>query len=235
MDIKLNLILQEPIDFYGIPIQLITFEEIFKYGIDKFNQLLIPFSITIDLLENELSEEDKLKIKNFDLVVSDKSIFQLLIQALQLFCKTDDIQFVEEGIKIKDGILNRDNFDEFAIIILQICARERQTKERVPIFKNDLQRDIWTKLQEGRKREAKKNELKLEDVINIVQYGGKSFIPKEEIKKFTLWEMMNAYKTILGISNYQDSFSIYLISGEKSLVEGKHWTELIKIDNKSKE
>ena len=130
------------------------------------------------------------------------------------------------------GRLNKTNFDEFAEIILKICGRERPKVEKKKVFANDVQRDIWAKLQAGRAKNASRNELKLEDVLNICEFGGKHYIPIEEIKKWSLWRITNCYKTIMGISSYEDSFSIYLISGEPDLIQGKHWSELIRLDYK---
>ena len=141
-----------------------------------------------------------------------------------------------EGISFKDfeGKLNKDNFDELAEIILSICSRERPKIEK-KVFANERQRDIWEKLQEGRKRNAKKNELKLEDALNICEFGGKYHIPIEEILKWSLWRIINCYKSIMGISGYENSFSIFLVSGDKKLIENKHWTELIKLNYKHQE
>lgn len=233
MDYKINLKMQEPIDFYDVcTIYQPTFDEILKYKIPNFEKLLLPYVISVDNINIELSDEQKNNIKNFDLVIGYQEIASYLFMSLEYFCKCN-VLYDEMGIYFEgfEGRLNRDNFDEFGKIILDINARQKPVKERIPIFKNEKQKEIWYKLQEGQRRNALKNELKLEDVINIIQYGGNSYISKDEVRKFTLWEMMNCYKSILGISKYNDSFSIYLINGEKELVN-QHWTELIKIDYK---
>jgi hypothetical protein len=229
--------MQEPIDFHDICIiHQPSFGEILKYKIPKFEQLLLPYYITIDSLNVELSEEQKNQIKSFDIVMSSFGIVRLLYKSLKFFTKSrirhDSYGLYMEGFK---GRLNRDNFDEFAEIILDICARKRPEKEKIPVFANERQKDIWLKLQEGRKRNSRRNELRLEDVLQVCEYGGEYYISKDIIRSFTLWEIMNCYKAKVGMSNYKDSFSIYLISGEKSLIEDKHWTELIKIENMSKE
>lgn len=242
MDYKVYLKTQKPINFYNIcKIYQPSLDEILELNDNEFEQLLLPFVITIDSIENELSDDDKEQIKSLDIVLSSPEIISSLIKSLEYFCK-DKVEFDEHGIffggyegRLNNARINRDNFDELANIILEINARERPKKERIPEFKNDLQRDIWTKLQEGRKREAIKHQLKLEDILNYCEFGGTSYIPMDEILKWSLWRVMNCYKSIMGISGYKDSFSIYLISGEKSLIEGKHWTELIKLDYTPKE
>lgn len=237
MDYKIYLKSQKPIKFYDVcKIYQPSFDDILEIGIPEFEQLLVPFIITVDSLSTELSEDEKEKIKSLDIIASSPEIVNSLFTSLEFFCRSK-VLFDKDGLFFEgfDGRLNRDNFDEFAEIILEINARERPKKEHIPVFKNETQRDIWTKIQEGRKRYAQRNVLKLEDILNYCEFGGNSYIPIDEILKWSLWRIMNCYKSIMGISSYKDSFSIYLISGEKSLIEGKHWTELIKIDYKQNE
>ena len=235
---KYNLYLkaQKPIKFYDVCIiSQPSFEEILEFGIEEFEKLLLPYYITIDNISEELTDEQKEGIANFDLLCSSEEFMSYLISSLEFFCKAK-IDFDDKGIFFKgfNGRLNRDNFDELANSILKICGRERQKTEK-KVFANDIQRDIWEKLQAGRKRFASKNELKLEDVLNVCEFGGKYHIPMEMIERWSLWRIINCYKTIMGIRSYEDSFSIYLISGEKDLIEGKHWTETIRIDYKPQE
>ncbi len=231
MDINNELVLQEPINFNGIIIYQPIIREIFKYGVNKYNQLLLPYLITLDMFE--LTEEQKQEFKVFDLIIFNQEIFLNLLLSLQILCKcqAQDIKFIDDNqlmceIKIKEGKLNRDNFDEFAEIILKIHAREKPKEDKLP--ENLRQREIELKLREGRKRLEKKNEMNFSDIINVVKYGGKYRITIEEIKEMTLWELMNAYKCKLGISHYEDAFSIYLVGGQKELVEN-HWTKLLKV------
>jgi len=229
---NIYLKIQEPIKFYDVCIiNQPSFIEIFKYGIEEFEKLLIPFYITLDNLAEEITEEQKEGLTNFDLVCNYQEFMFHLLISLEFFCKSK-IDFDENGISFEsfEGRLNRDNFDEFAEIILKTCGRERAKKEKKKVFANEKQRDIWEKIQAGRMRHAKKNELKLEDVINVCELGGNSYIPVEEIKKWSLWRIINCYKSIMGISNYKDSFSIFLISGKNEIIDGKHWSEVIRLD-----
>lgn len=238
MEYKIQLIRQKPIKFYDVcRIYQPSFEDILnyneEYGEEEFEKMIIPYSLTVDNPSINLTDEQKLKLTNFDLVCGLQEIACFLFLSLEYFCKSK-IDFDEKGIKFNgyEGRLNQDNYDEFAKIILEILGRERPKYEKKKIFANERQRDIWEKLQEGRKRNAKKNELRLEDVLNICEFGGKYHIPIDQIEKWSLWRILNCYKVIMGISNYKDSFDLFLISGNKELIEGKHWTEVIKLDYK---
>ena len=236
---NLNLYLktQKPIKFYDICIiHQPSFEEILDYNVDEFENLLLPYCITLDSVSEVLTEEEKKGLTNFDLLYSSQEFLTYLFISLEFFCKSKIIDFNEKGILFQDynGRLNKNNFDELAEIILNICGRERPKVEK-KVFANERQKDIWEKLQEGRRRHAKKNELKLEDVLNICEFGGNYYIPIEEIIKWSLWRILNCYKSIIGISSYKDSFDIFLISSKKELIENKHWTELIKLSYISQE
>ena len=237
LNLNLYLKIQEPIKFYDVCIiHQPSFKEILNYGIEEFEKLLFPYYINIDNLFDEITDEEKEGLTNFDLLCSSPELVSSLFLSLEFFCK-DKPDVDEQGILFEgfEGRLNRDSFDEFAEIILKICGREKPKKEKIPVFQNDRQRDIWEKLQEGRRRNAKNNEVKLEDIINYCEYGGRSYIPIEEIKKWTMWRIMNCYNSIIGVSAYKDNFSIYLVSGEKDLVENKHWTDLLKLNYQYKE
>lgn len=235
-NLNLYLKLQEPIDFYDICtiyqpslIDILNYNK--EHGVDEFEKLLLPYCITLDALPDEITDEQKEGLTNYDLLFTSKEFIKYLFLSLDFFCKSE-IDCDENGICFDSfkGRLNRDNFDEFANIILKMCSRERPKKEKKKVFANDRQRDIWEKLQEGRNRHAKKNELKLEDIINICEYGGDLYIPIEEIKKWSYWRIMNCYNSKMGVSSYKDNFSIFLVSGKSEIIEGKHWTELIKLD-----
>lgn len=238
LNLNLYLKIQEPIKFYNVCIiHQPSFKEILDYGLEEFEKLLLPYYITVDsLFDDEITNEEKEELTNFDLLCSSPELVSSLFLSLEFFCK-DKPDVDEQGILFEgfEGRLNRDNFDEFADIILKICGREKPKKEKIPVFQNDRQRDIWEKLQEGRRRNAKNNELKLEDIINYCEYGGTSYIPIEEIKKWTIWRIMNCYSSIIGVSAYKDNFRIYLVSGEKDLVDNKHWTDLLKLNYQYKE
>ena len=51
---------------------------------------------------------------------------------------------------------------------------------------------------------------------------------------WSLWRVANCYKNILEKQYYRDSFEIFLISGDKSIIENKHWLDRIKIKQENK-
>lgn len=228
MDIKLQLVSQSPIIFDNIKIFQITFGEIEEIGINTFDELLLPYLLTLDMLK--IPEEEQSNYNLFDIVISDPYLQVSLLTSLKYFCKTNNIFLTPDSIKINNGILHRYNFDDFTNIICKIIMREKSKIEKSSIVKSERQKEIDRKLEQGRRRNAKNNELHLYDILNVCEFY-RYYIPMDEIKKWTLFKIMQCYKVKIGESSWNDNFNIYLVSGEKTLIE-KHWTDLIKVDYK---
>lgn len=120
--------------------------------------------------------------------------------------------------------INSCNFDDISDIILKINGNKKFEIEKPPANMSPRQRDIWEKLQAGRKRDAKKNEVHIYDILNICEYCGNYRIPIEEITSWSLWRIMNCYKNRLNIKSYDDNLQIALVSGDaKSISGNNHW------------
>ena len=121
--------LQKQIQFNKIDIYQPSLNEMLDYGIDEYNMLLLPFLLDVDdfdILDNNI-------IKNmniFDILILNEATLTMLLNSISFFCKTDEIRFDEQKsvLFINDGFINRDNFDEFANIILQINAKSKEKK-----------------------------------------------------------------------------------------------------------
>lgn len=226
---------QKQINFNKITIYQPSLDEILEYGIDKYNMLVLPFLLDI----NDFNFEDNSLLQDvniFDILILDINI-GILLESISFFCKTDEIGLNEqEGVLyIGDGCINRDNFGEFAEIILQINAKQKPEKEIPPANMTEKQKEIWEKLHAGRQRAYEKSQIDLADLINICQFGGQYFIPISEILQWTLFNISRCYKSIIGKANYQDLFDIYIVTGEEKLIKNQHWTDLIKINNNKEE
>jgi hypothetical protein len=231
MNINNELVLQLDINFNGIKIYQNTINEIFAYGIEEYNKLLLPFFLTLDDLK--IPKEEQNKYNMFDLIMLEEELFYILVNSIRYFCKTDNIKTTKTksgiGLNIDGGILNRDNYEEFCNIILKIHSKERLKEDILP--ENPRQKEIELKLREARARCKPKSDIQLCDIINIVKYGGKYHISTEEIKKMTLWDLSMAYYAKVGVSNWEDSLSIALVSGDKeNKLDNLHWLKQLKVD-----
>ena len=224
---------QKQICFNDIIIYQPSLDEILEYDIDKYNMLILPFLLDKDdfkFEDNSLLQD----INIFDILILEPNL-GMLLESISFFCKTDKIGLDEQKgvlyIGEKNGFINRDNFGEFAEIILQMNAKQKPEKETPPANMSEKQKEIWEKLHAGRQRASEKSQIDLSDLLNICQFGGQFFIPMSEILQWTLFNISRCYKSIIGKSNYQDLFDIYIVTGEDKLIKNQHWTDLIKINN----
>lgn len=229
---------QKPIKFNNIIIYQPSLDEILEYDIDKYNMLILPFLLDVDdfeFMDNSLIQN----VNIFDILILDSNseIFRILLDSISFFCKTDEIGLDgQKGVLyIGDGVIDRNNFSEFAEIILQLNAKQKPKKEIPPANMSEKQKEIWAKLHAGRQRAFEKSQIDLSDLINICQFGGQYFVPMSEILQWSLFNISRCYKSIIGKSNYQDLFDIYIVTGEEKLIKNQHWTDLIKINNNKEE
>lgn len=223
---------QKPIKFNQMFIYQITLDEILEYGMEEYNMLLLPFLLDIDDLnipEDILAQN----ISIFDILTLHNENLSMLLDSISFFCKTDKIGFDEQKqiFYIGDGYIDKNNFEDFSKIILETNSKQKTQKEKPPKNMTARQKDIWDKLQEGRRRAMKKSQVDLFDLINVCQFGGDYYIPIDDISQWTLWNISRCYKTILGKSSFRELFDIYCVTGEEKLIKNHHWTDLIKVDD----
>lgn len=242
MDYKLNLVVGEPIDFYGIcTIYQPTLKDIMKFGIDKYEKLLIPYKITKEIftINNNISDFDLLrtKIKNRD---SEEyiDVLSLFIQSLKFFCKIEEkeisINAYDNSFVFNNDLnksINRENFEEFCKIILEVNGTEKIKIEKSPMFSSERQKQIWELSQKGRAKSSKKDSINFATIVNIVKFGMDSLISKDIIKNMTIWEINNAYENIMKKERYRENLDICLVAGnENNELDLIHWSIKMKLD-----
>lgn len=228
-DYKLQLIRQKPINYNGLLFYPISFGYICdNIGLDIFDKLLLPFLVTKDCFK---IPDDVLENLNLfdDIILNDQEMLTSMAFILQLFCKSDDISRLDNQIFLNFNgkepfVINKDNFEDICQIIMDINGKEKITVEKPPKNMSNRQRDIWEKLQAGRKRESEKNAVHMYDILNICEFGGDYHIPIDEIENWTLWKIINCYKARINMKTYDDSLKICLVSGDvKSISDKNHW------------
>ena len=153
--------------------------------------------------------------------------------ANKLFKKHEDIQsqveYEEKSEEVvttteRKFIVNSSNFDDISNIILKINANKKTVIKKPPENMSERQRDVWNKLQEGRNRDAEKNEIHIYDILNVCEFGGDYHIPIENICNWSLWRIMNCYKSRINWKSYDDNLQIALVSGDSKNISGEnHW------------
>jgi hypothetical protein len=92
MDVEqyyLDLKTQEPINYDGLIIYQPSFSEIKKYGIDKYNQIMLIYSLTIDCFD-KLPDKENINLFD-DLILNDDYLLTCLCESLYKLTKADEI------------------------------------------------------------------------------------------------------------------------------------------------
>ena len=228
-DYNLELIRQKPINYKDLLFYPISFGYICdNIGLDVFDSLLVPFLITKDCLKMRDEELEQIDLFN-DIILKDQGMLSSVAITLQLFCKCEDIYKRDNELLLKFNekepfVINDGNFDDICQIIMKMNGKDKIKVEKPPKNMSERQRDVWEKLQAGRKRENEKNTVHIYDMLNVCEFGGNYHIPIEEIENWTLWKIMNCYKARVNMKTYDDSLHICLVSGDgKSISDKNHW------------
>jgi hypothetical protein len=211
---ELNLLLEDYIEIkdieglVGLSIYQVKVSDILKLGEEKYEQLMLPFCLTLDLFN--LTEEGKSQLNVFDIFFikdfnTEQDFQQLLINSLIFFLGKEKVYAYkdENGNLYKSIIIDdkffvtEDNFELLCDYILQINQKERIKIEKEPVYEGENAEKklvIWRKMTKGRKETQAKEGLTLTDIIKLVKYGNLRRISKEEIKNMTLYELYDAYR-----------------------------------------
>lgn len=233
-----ELVTGNPIRYKNLYIYQISFDDICTFfGYDNFSYLMMPFCLTAEYIKETtgLDVQDENIFK--EIILKDKNLLENVCQILLLFCKCEKITLFDQTLQLYDKESNdvmfkitNENFNDISDILLMINGKEKLKIEKPPDGLSERQLDIWMKIHEGRKREAKKNHLQIYDIINICEFGGKSHISVDEIKKWSFWKLINCYKSIAGDREYEDNLRIGIESHDLSSIEkDKHWLKKLMI------
>lgn len=247
---KLKLLMGKPILIdkeNNICVHHATIDEIVDMGEDEFNNLVAPFTLTSDALFAQLENGEELAEQHhiYDLFferteggsylldhVFGANTLEYLEKCLRFFLRADSVKALQMRRKfvVNDAfVIDKDSYLKIRSAIQAVTLRKDVEVERPPKNMSKRQRDIWNKLQKGRRRKAEKDAIYLQDIINYIAFGSSSFIPFREIEKMTYYQTQNAYKSILSVDSYKIGMSYKLSQKFDVKDEIKHWTETIKI------
>lgn len=232
-NIKLLLDNQIETDEFGI-IYLPTVLFLKEYGEEGFNRLIFPFALTVDILD--IHNEYKKEIKVFDLFFQNfkysetEMYYCTLMKSLGYFFRSSPkYDKTKYCINVGDKVITRDNFDSLASIILQISKAHYITIEKPPKFENDIQKDIYYKIIEGRKKKNEKNVVSFATMINVAMNCGNSYVSSKEINQMTIFQLMSRYEAILGIDSWDIEFSKYVAGSDPKDLDLNYWVNKVKI------
>lgn len=260
MNVKGLLELELPIPFYDIcTIYPISIETILANNSETFNKMFIPYSLSKDNIDIDVEIYDlilnnqeyvNLLIDSIKLLTHEKNVTTVRNMVTQfvddktsykdflgnLFKNYSDInQFLQEKDCIvinEKKFITRENFNEFVDIVRTMQEIHPPKPKEEPKFKTEEGKKRWFFLHKARDKFRENDKtMSLENVINVVQFGKGAYIPSDQIKKWSMWKLINAYNSILSKDGYDKSFSA-ATSGFRSKDNDslkKHWSELLKV------
>lgn len=211
---------------------------------DRYNDYLLPYTITLETIFDDEEVIAKLdifelffeKLENEGYVLEgafNNNPIELLCESITFFTGCD-VKVLENRKKIIIGdsfILDNQSFITFRKIIQAVSARKDLVVEKMPKGLSERRKDVWLKLQEGRRRKAKREAVEMEDIANIVSFGGGSYISLEQIMDMTYYQFLNAYKSILGKDSYYVALQYKLSQKYEYKEELAHWSKSMKVIN----
>lgn len=249
---KLKLLMGKPIPFkseYGLHVRQPLISEVVDMGEESFNDLIYPFVLTSEAVFNGQDNDDELSAKYpifqlyfttmgegefmLDGVFSGKSALDALKDSISYFLnvETSDIQFLIQRRKIVIGecVIDEQDFIALRKIVQLVVSREDIAFDKVPKKMTARQRDIWEKLQRGRRNTARRDAIYLQDMINVVSFGGSTYIPLDAIERMTYFQLRNAYKNVMAMDAYKLGMSYKLSQKYEVKDEVEHWTKSLRI------
>lgn len=221
--------------------------EVVDMGEDVFNELIMPFTLTSEAVFNgqdnveelaskydiydlffERIEEDVFVLDN---VFGGKSALGILKDSLSYFLQADEIQFLmnRRKIAVDQFVMDKEEFMKLRLLIQGVSGKSDVTFEKIPKNMTERQKDIWAKLQAGRRRTAEREALYLQDMINFTSFGGSTYIPLNQIDSMTYYQLSNAYKSVMSIDAHKIGMGYKLSYKFDVKDEIKHWSEALKV------
>lgn len=186
-------------------------------GITDFDMLFINF------------ENGKRMSIKIDEEGNEKELIQLLKESIDFIFKCECVVDFEYGyIRINDEqFITRINYEQICDIILKTNACEKSKIDEPPTFENDRQRDVYNKLQQGRRRNAKRNQLGIKQLLNIVMVYTKYQI-NDVIKNMTLYQLLNTYSSFSAKDGYKLNLIWLPIVADSKKLDLEHWSTKLK-------
>lgn len=237
----------------GFEIRQTTMDEIALMDEGLFDSYLAPFVLTIDALFENEEEADKIRSQFtmfqlffhkvdeskylLDSVFGGRNSLEFLSEVIAFFLDIDvsniTILHNRKKFAISDGerelVVDDEMYNKLRKMIQFMTSREDVEIERPPKNMTDRQKDIWTKLQAGRKRREQREALSIADMVNIVALGGRSYISFGDIGKMTYYQFRRAYTSVIARDNFDLSMGYKLSQKFDVKDEVRHWAKDFKV------
>jgi len=199
-----------------------------EYAEEYFDMVLLPFGLTLDFFD--ISEEEKRSFKVFDFFLLDPTYRKTLLKSLRHFFRLEPVYDEHEFcIYVGVKVINRMNFDDLSELILRMHKSKKLILEKPPAFENAQQKDVYMKIQEGRKRKNKESRITFSTMINVVMNYGNYYIPPDEVSRMTLFQLIARYEAITGTDYWEINFRQALAGVDSNKLDLTHWLKTARL------
>lgn len=257
---KLDLILQAKnqisvsnAGYFHVPkiYDIIDYED--RNGIDSYNALVFPFRLSTYHFEIEDKTQKYYPFLFADIIgnYTGERIGINFLQALKFYFKCDikiDIHnyqvflgeiFDNDGLEDfkMSGVINNDNFEELRKLVLTVNHTDMVELEKPPNFTNERQKDVYEKTMAGRKREAIKNAIYLEDMINYIATSPRNTHNHQSLLNENIYTFHLIYKSDTVWELFSSNWDKYLAGADpkKDKLDLAHPLDKLKIRKLNKE
>lgn len=199
------------------------------YTESEYNQLIAPYKgITdYDVLFMVFENGKRMCIKDEN--GNEVELIQLLKNSIDFIFKCDcKILYEYQAFQLNDEqFITRLNYEQICDIILKTNACEKSKIDEPPTFENERQRDVYYKLQQGRRRNSEKNKLGIKQLLNIVMVYTKYQI-NDIIKNMTIYQLFNTYSSLSTEDGYKLNLTWIPVVADIKKLDLEHWSTKLK-------
>lgn len=212
-------------------------KDILDMGELEYNEILLPFCTHLDMFNIKDEYKDSTKLLDLFFIIessvvdSGKTYLQLIEDGLKLFFKTDLVQVSSEFMSIllnENIVINRDNFEDLADLIRLVSIKDKIQKEEEPTHLSESDLITWRKIQKAKAKREKREQLSIKDALDIVLHSKNLNYTYETILDVTFVQLMNSYKIIMNIENFEFTKSFLTMGVNPKDMDLTHWSEKIR-------
>ena len=198
---------------------------------------------------NSLDEVAQYELKLYQIVLENPMIAQMYLEIFNFFFE-EEVVFQEEcyivlnpGASLENiaeiedirdvirGVINESNFQGVVDVIAQLCGMdvEEEEREEDQHFKNEMARQIWLKLQAGRKKQkaqkrgGNKN-MTLPNIISSLSGGKHPALSYLNVWGLTIYQAIDTFNRLqLGAFYDIDSTRVSVWGDEKKTFQSELW------------
>lgn len=218
-----------PVSISGnVKIYSVPLKEIWEYGYEHYISIVSAICIQKNELKSLFPDIESDELSSIDFIIAniiynkkDSKSFYEVMEMLTHEKINCDIE--KRIIKIGEGILSKDNIDEFQEVVKDRNLMNVEESHENP--SNDKARQILERSRELKRKRKQYDEsdsgITFSDIISIV--AAKMRMPISEIGKYDIWQINDQLARFKMFDDYEVGYQALLHGAKKEDVDLNHW------------